>query len=176
MKWYGFDRTALKDDKGNWKGRRWNVDINEIGFKFNMNNISAAIGISNMNHSKKIVSAHKSNGKKYNELLTGNELIKPMKVRPNMDPAYWIYTVRLDDTVDRDAVIEYMKENSVGCDTVHVPNHPYTCFKGSLCDLPNAEKFGETQLCLPCGWWIKEHDVEEIVCYLIDAVNKNCGK
>lgn len=90
-----------------------------------------------------------------------------------MDPAFWIYTVRLDDSVNRDNVIEDLKARSIGCDTVHVPNHPYTCFKDSSCTLPNAEKFGETQVSLPCGWWINHSDVEDIVANLIEVVNNN---
>ena len=52
LKWFGYDRDLLKDDKGEWKGQRWSADVSkgEIGYKFNMNNISAAIGISQLKY------------------------------------------------------------------------------------------------------------------------------
>ena len=33
LKWFGYDRDSTKDEKGEWKGQRWDADIeqNEIG-------------------------------------------------------------------------------------------------------------------------------------------------
>ncbi len=170
MKWYGFDRKTLKDKEGNWKGRRWNVDIEEIGTKFNMNNISAVMGISNLEHADKIVNQHKSNGAMYNKLLEGNKEIIPLKVEKNMDPAYWIYTVVLSENIDREKLIEELKLKGVHTDTVHVPNHPYDCFSESFCKLPQTDFFGSRQLCLPCGWWLDEQDIKNIYNILVETV------
>ena len=46
LKWFGIDRDATKDEKGEWKGLRREMDVVEAGFKFHMNNITAAIGLS----------------------------------------------------------------------------------------------------------------------------------
>lgn len=170
MKWYGFDRKTLKDKDGNWKGRRWNVDIQEIGSKFNMNNISAVMGISNLDHADKIVSQHKSNAAVYNKLIESNEDFKPLLVDENMDPAYWIYTIVLSGRIDREKLIENLKLKGVHTDTVHVPNHPYDCFSDSFCKLPQTEYFGDRQLCLPCGWWLNEQDIEDIYNILISTI------
>ena len=45
LKWFGYDRDSVKNDKGEWKGQKWDADIDKdhVGYKFNMNNISAAI-------------------------------------------------------------------------------------------------------------------------------------
>ena len=59
MKWFGLDRSATKDEKGEWKGQRWESDIYSAGFKFNMNNISAAIGLSSIKHADKIIDKHR---------------------------------------------------------------------------------------------------------------------
>ena len=171
MKWYGFDRKTLKDKKGNWKGRRWNVDIKEIGSKFNMNNISATMGISNLAHIERIVAQHKSNAKVYNKLFKDNDDLKPLLVEDNMDPAYWIYTVILSGGINRENLIEELKSKGVHTDTVHVPNHPYDCFAESYCKLPQTDYFGDRQLCLPCGWWLNEQDIEDIYNILIDTVD-----
>ena len=50
----------------------------------------------------------------------------------------------------------------IGAALVHVPCHIYTCFKDSLCDLPDTDTFYNNQISLPCGWWLEENDIENI--------------
>ena len=48
LRWFGIDRTAKQ-------GGHWENDITEIGFKYQMNDISAAIGIAGMKGIDKII-------------------------------------------------------------------------------------------------------------------------
>ena len=162
LKWYGFDRDRLKDEDGNWKGRRWDSNIQEPGWKLNMNNLSAVIGISNLERRDKIVGPHKNNAAVYKKIFKSNRKIKPLEVENYMDPAYWIYTVLLDPSVNRDEIIEKLKEESIHAGVVHVPNHPYDCFTEEGEDLVNTNKFASCQICLPCGWWLSEEDISFI--------------
>ena len=170
LKWYGFDRDRLKDEQGNWKGRRWDSNILDVGWKMNMNNISAAIGVSNLEHADNIVETHKRNAKIYKEIFENNLKISNLSVTDEMDPAWWIYTVTLDDSIDRDEIIEMMKEKQIHTGVVHIPNHPYDCFANGG-NLPATDKFSKTQICLPCGWWLAEKDVKYIANSLISCCN-----
>lgn len=169
LKWYGFDRDRLKDADGNWKGRRWDSNIAEVGWKMNMNNLSAAIGISNLLSEKKIVGAHKRNAACYREIFEKVNSVSNLKIADYMDPAWWIYTVTLDESIDRDLVIEKMKEHSIHAGVVHIPNHPYDCFENTP-DLPETDRFSNHQICLPCGWWLEEKDILHIAKKLIEVI------
>lgn len=173
LKWYGFDRDRLKDEDGNWKGRRWDSNIQEVGWKLNMNNISAIIGISNLERQDKIVGTHKKNAALYKKYFSSCDAITPQKTEDYMDPAYWIYTVILDTSIDRDKVIEKMKKRDIHAGVVHVPNHPYDCFSDEGSDLPNTDKFGKHQICIPCGWWLNEEDVKYISDSLINSISES---
>jgi len=170
LKWYGFDRDRLKDVDGNWKGRRWDSNIQDVGWKLNMNNLSAVIGISNLERRDKIIGSHKRNAALYREHFKSNEKIKSLKVESYMDPAYWIYTVVLDPSVNRDGIIEKLKDFSIHTGVVHIPNHPYDCFKEAGQDLVNTENFAAHQICLPCGWWLSEDDISFIAQKLQELV------
>jgi dTDP-4-amino-4,6-dideoxygalactose transaminase len=89
-------------------------------------------------------------------------------VADDMDPAWWIYTVLLDDSIDRDEVIQRMKEKNVHTGVVHVPNHPYDCFENGG-PLPETDKFARKQICIPCGWWLSSEDVSYIANSLIES-------
>ena len=61
LKWFGIDRDATKDEKGEWKGQRWEMDVVEAGFKFHMNNITAAIGLSQIPYINNIIDSITAN-------------------------------------------------------------------------------------------------------------------
>jgi dTDP-4-amino-4,6-dideoxygalactose transaminase len=171
LKWFGIDREATKDEKGEWKGQRWEVDIHEAGYKFHMNNISAAIGLSQIPHADKLIQSHIKNAEKYYELLQNNPYIKPLKHLKNTIPTYWVYTVILDKNINRDYILEKLNAKNIAAGLVHIPCHGYNCFSESLVELPNTKYFHNHQISLPCGWWLNEDDITFITNTLIDTIN-----
>jgi len=163
LKWFGFDRDGVKDEKGEWKGQRHNVDIEEAGYKFYMNNVSAALGLSQVGHIQTIIDKHKQNAKIYSEHFLTNDNITPLTFPNNSDPSYWVYTVLLNEKLDRDNILKKLNEQGIGAGLVHVPCHYYTCFKDSFEELPQTDYFYKNQLSLPCGWWLEEDDIKSII-------------
>lgn len=164
LKWFGFDRKKAKDKKGNWIQQQSDVDIesNLIGYKFNMNNISAAIGLSNIGHIKKILKKHTDNAKIYKKQFAKNNHIKFIKEVKNSSSVYWYYTIILSSTKLRDDLEKHLLKKNIDCGQVHVPNDKYSCFKSSEKGLPGVRFFSEHQLSLPCGWWISKKEIENI--------------
>lgn len=169
LKWFGIDRDATKDEKGEWKGQRWEADIVEAGYKFHMNNITAAIGLSQLPYLNVIVDKHVQNATKYSNLFK-NTIVKPLEYPSHSIPAYWVYTVILPEVINRDRVLERLNEQGVNAGLVHVPNHNYTCFKDSLVDLPETDYFHKHQLSLPCGWWLSDRDITDIFDIVIQTL------
>ena len=173
LKWFGIDREATKDEKGEWKGQRWEVDIKEAGYKFHMNNISAAIGLSQVDYIDNIISSHKNNAQTYTEEFKNNPYIHPLKYPNNSTPSYWVYTAILDSEIDRDYIIQYLNSKGIQAGLVHTPNHPYTCFKDSYTNLPETDYFSNHQISLPCGWWLSTYEIKLISKMLKDIILEN---
>lgn len=171
LKWFGIDREATKDENGEWKGQRWDTDIVEAGYKFHMNNISASIGISNMSECISNLDIHRKNAQKYSEHFSDLDFICPLEYPKDSNPSHWVYTAILHKDIDRDALVERLNGWGINAGLVHTPNHYYTCFRESLCDLPETEYFHSHQVSLPCGWWMDEDDVSFIVSCILDFVN-----
>lgn len=171
LKWFGIDREATKDENGEWKGQRWDTDIVEAGYKFHMNNISASIGISNMSGCISNLDIHRKNAQKYSEHFSDLNFICPLEYPKDSNPSHWVYTAILHKDIDRDALLEKLNNRGINAGLVHTPNHYYTCFSDSLCDLPETEYFHCHQISLPCGWWMDEDDVSFIVSCILDFVN-----
>jgi len=172
LKWFGIDRDATKDEKGEWKGQRWGVDIEEAGYKFHMNNITAAIGISQFKKIENVLDKHIINAKIYQDKFKNNKLIKPLKFPDNSEPTFWVYTIILDEKLDNEKLIEKLNEKSINAGLVHTPNHLYSCFRKEYLDLENTDYFYKHQISLPCGWWLDKNDIEFIAETLIQTIDE----
>lgn len=161
LKWFGYDREAVKDEKGEWKGQRWSADIkhNEVGYKFSMNNISAAIGLAQMPHMDGLLQRHRMNAAVYREQFRDSQHIRLLKVPAEANSSYWVFTCLYVGGVGaRDLLMEKLNAEGIAAGLVHLPNDGYSAFSGIDNKLPGTKAFSASQISLPCGWWISEED------------------
>lgn len=165
LKWFGYDRDTAKDEKGEWKGQRWSADIaaDEVGYKFNMNNVAAAIGLAQIPHIARLLEAHRRNAAVYNDLFAGSASIRPIKVPPEAVSSYWVYTCLFQGTESRrNRLIEELNNAGIAAGLVHLPNDIYSAFAPYKAALPGTAAFSSRQISLPCGWWLSSDDCQHI--------------
>jgi dTDP-4-amino-4,6-dideoxygalactose transaminase len=157
LKWFGIDR-----DKESHLGR-WYQEIPEVGYKFHMNNVNAAIGMAQLKHIANTMHRHRLNGSFLDSQLAEIDGIQPVKVSQDAKPSYWVYLARVERRKD---FIKAMKAAGIGVDVPFFPNNFYSCFDVALNakeDLPGLEKFNESYVAIPCGWWVSDTDRRYIV-------------
>lgn len=163
LKWFGLDRDFAKDSKGNWKGQQWDVDILEAGYKFNMNNLTAAVGLSQLPYIDFIINKHKQNSALYDKLFSKSKDVIPAKKPSLSESSSWVYTMKLKNKkISRDELLEKLNKEGIQAGVVHVPNDDYTTFKKFKSNLPGVREFSSYQFSLPCGWWLNEDDITYI--------------
>lgn len=163
LKWFGIDRDDAKTDKGEWKGQSWDIDIETAGYKFNMNNLSAAIGCSQIGYVENLVKQHRKNASTYDKIFKNNDIVTPLKKYDGAISSYWVYTIITNLSVtEKLHVMKTLNDEGVNVGLVHVPNHNYTCFAEFKKDLPGVDEFHARQLSLPCGWWLTTGDIQHI--------------
>lgn len=171
LKWFGLDRDAVKDPRGDWRGQQWDVDIVEAGRKFNMNNIAAAIGLTNAQSIQWIMLRHRMNAQVYDDAFAGTAISPLCLCQPQAQvSSHWVYTVRVDRRV-RDQLMVRLNARGIKAGLVHVPNHNYTCFKEFKRELPGTDEFAATQLSLPCGWWVDPDEARQIAMIALGELN-----
>jgi perosamine synthetase len=166
IKWFGLDRDRAKDTNGNWKGQQWDVDIEEVGYKFNMNNVAAAIGLSQIKHIDRIIFRHQVNALEYNKHFDGfvgvQHTPKPDKY---CESSSWVYTMKVNEEyskICRDDLLKCLNDEGIKAGVVHIPNDEYTVFSKFRTNLPGTREFSKNQFSLPCGWWLRYADIEYI--------------
>lgn len=154
-RWYGLDRD-------NNESFRASQDIQTVGTKYNMNDISASIALANMIYAKNSVKMHRMNAR---ALYDGLADLEWLSVPPHYDDtSYWIFPLVVGNGVDRDDFEEYLKHNGIQAAQVHFRNDKYTITKQfDTRTLPGLDFFSSHQTNIPCGWWLNSDDVERII-------------
>jgi dTDP-4-amino-4,6-dideoxygalactose transaminase len=153
LRWYGLDRTT-------GQSFRCTQDITEVGFKYHMNNLNAAIGIANLDFASSSVELSRSNSKFFSENIN-NDLI----IIPEYDDtsSYWLFSIHINDSL-KDRFTKYMADNGIEVSPVHFRNDYYSStIKFREGDLAGVDSFTETQVCIPNGFWLTKQDLNYIV-------------
>lgn len=157
LSWFGIDRQAFRKPDGEIN---WDADVPFVGFKMNMNNIAGAIGNAQLSRVRDFVlPRHKANGRLLDQKLAE---IDEITIPPRQgDPAYWVLSIHAKD---RDNFVRHMQSRGIQTSRLHTRLDRYTGLtKARYYPLPGADKFSETQVCLPCGWWVTAEDIDYIV-------------
>lgn len=155
LRWYGIDRNnKQKCDL------RCEADIAEYGYKFHMNDVTAAIGIEQLKYVDDTIEKHRKNAQQYNEAFSNLKYATPMRYNKDRLSAYWLYTMRVKD---RPGFMEYMKNHGVHVSQVHARNDVFTMFKEFSAPLPRLEEFVSEQVSIPVGWWLTQPELERII-------------
>ena len=155
LRWYGIDRNE------NRKDFRCESDIQNIGFKFHMNDVNAYIGRMNFQPvTEDLLQIHISNGKYYNEELKDVDNFELMDYSNSFQVPYWIYTIKVKK---RDAFMKHMERHNIIVSRVHERNDKHTAMAAYQSDLPLLDSFVDEMVCIPVGWWVGEEERFHIV-------------
>lgn len=165
LKWFGYDRDVVKDKRGEWKGQRWDADIplGNVGYKFNMNNVAAAIGLSQLPFARDIVERHRVNGLFYRDFFGHSTNFRLLETSSKAISSNWVFTMIFRGNEEaRNSLLKRLIEVDIGAGLVHLPNHTYSAFVDSYTELRGTVEFAKSQISLPCGWWITPEDSQLI--------------
>tara|TARA_B100000795_G_C22802905_1_gene442926 strand:+ start:3557 stop:4696 length:1140 start_codon:yes stop_codon:yes gene_type:complete len=86
---------GITRSKNNIK-KPWLYEIDELGFNFRLSDISAALGISQLQKLDKFIKYRQEIAKKYNESLSEIHELKLPDLKPNRTHAYHLYVLRIN--------------------------------------------------------------------------------
>ena len=140
IRWFGIDRTAKQMG-------HWDNDIKEIGYKYQMNDIAAAMGLAALDEFDQILSLRKELFHNYAEGLAGIPGVQFVGGGlTDREHAAWLCTILVEN---RTGLQQKLRENRIESNQVHYRNDRYTVFGGRRDDLPNMDAVEEKYLVLP---------------------------
>jgi len=173
MRLHGINRDVW--DRYTSKKPNWYYEVVAPGFKYNLPDIMAAIGIHQLKKVERFQKRRKEIARRYTEAFVDLPLRTPHVVRPEDTHAWHLYVIQLELknlNISRDDFIEKMAEKGIGTSVHFIPLHlhPYwrDRYKLSPDDYPNALHAYERAVSLPI--YSKMTDADQSC--VIDTVRK----
>ncbi len=149
----------------------------ECGFKYNMMDIQASIGIHQLRRVEENWLVRERIWGRYQEAFAPLPVRRPAPVAPQTRHAYHLYNLLIDDNapIERDAMLNAMTARNIGVGVhyLSIPEHPFyqERFGWRPEDYPNAMLVGRRTLSLPLSPSLTEGDVEDVIESVTDCLN-----
>ncbi|MDC8772725.1 DegT/DnrJ/EryC1/StrS family aminotransferase [Roseateles albus] len=167
MRLHGMNRDAF--DRFTAKTPSWYYEIVAPGFKYNMTDIAAALGIHQLKRLPAFQARREAIAQAYNAAFVDLPLILPPEA-PDGDVHSWhLYVLRLSDEleIERDVFIERMYAAGIGCSVHYIPLHlhPYWRERYELGpeQFPHSQKAFERMLSIPLYTAMTDADVQRVI-------------
>ncbi|MDH4870497.1 DegT/DnrJ/EryC1/StrS family aminotransferase [Pseudomonas sp. BN515] len=167
MRLHGINRDAF--DRFTAKVPSWYYEIVAPGFKYNLTDIAASIGIHQLKKAHAFQQKRQYIAERYNDALASLPLILPPKAAGSDTHSWHLYVIQLagDVSVDRAEFIERMFALGVGMSVHYVPLHqqPYWRDTYGLTPemFPVSQKIYERTATLPLYTRMTDADIDRVV-------------
>ena len=168
-------------------------NVSTLGINYRMNELTAAVGIAQLDKVEDICAKRHAYGDKLNEALQGIPGLYPHKVLPDCECSYWFYMLRIDAEefgADRNEFAKALQAEGVPAGAGYIPycvyqydmfknrtaypggsNYPFGDTRYNAGDCPNAEAILATAVKLVVNEFYAQQDLEDT----IKAIKKVCA-
>lgn len=170
-----------KDALSKTKAGSWQYDIITDGFKCNMTDMQAAIGIAQLERYEEMLKHRSKIFEIYNDIIGKEEFaILPFVKNDIKESSYHVYSLRIKDfsEAQRNKVIEKMAELGIATNVHFIPLPMFTLYKNlgyNIEDYPNAYNQYCNEISLPVYSTLSFEDAKIVATELVNCV-KNIVK
>lgn len=172
MRLHGISKDAWKryTAEGSWR-----YDILAPGFKYNLTDMQAALGLTQLAKSDAMWLRRSLLAQRYCEALSGLDAFELPTVRPEAQHAWHLFVLRVcpgDLTIHRDRVIEELKLRGIGASVHFIPLHLHPYYRDRWGyrrgDFPVAENYFDRCLSLPLYPAMTDDDQARVIAALTE--------
>lgn len=168
MRWVGIDKDTWKRVEGLSKledfGFHWFYEIRNIGFKYNMNNMAAALGITQLAKLDAINETKNDAIRQYIQNLAGvGDFSFLMDYNNSWTGAYWLFGLRVKN---RSELINFLSEKGISTGVHFTPLNQQPFFKKFVGETPVTDSMYPELLTLPL-YPMMESEQVSYVCEMI---------
>jgi dTDP-4-amino-4,6-dideoxygalactose transaminase len=174
MRLHGISRDAF--DRFTSKAPSWYYEVVAPGFKYNMMDMSAALGIHQLRKAHGFQVKRSELVAQYDAGLRGLPVTLPRHAEPGDLHAWHLYVIQLHDSVKtgRDEFIARMFQRGIGCSVHYIPLHqqPYWRNHYGLTPemFPVSQRVFERCISLPLYTRMTAQEVERVVSAVTEAL------
>lgn len=176
MRLHGINRDAF--DRFVSRRPAWYYEVVAPGFKYNMTDIAAALGLQQLARLPRFVQRRRELADRYYAALRELPLVLPADAQAGDAHAWHLYVIRLtpEAGVGRDRLIEALSDRGIGTSVHYVPlhRHPYWRDRYRLRpeSFPNAELAYQSMVSLPLYTRMTDRQQDQVVAAIRDALRQ----
>jgi dTDP-4-amino-4,6-dideoxygalactose transaminase len=174
---HGMDRDAWRryDKSGSWY-----YEIHDMGFKYNLSDVHAAIGLAQLRRADQFMAHRSSVADRYGEAFKGEPALQVPFVERGVEHAWHLYVLRLRPErlkIGRNQFLEEMKARGVGVSVHCIPLHTMDFYQRNFGyrngEFPVTEDLFSRCLSLPIYARMSDQDVEHVIESVLGIVREN---
>lgn len=158
----------------------WQYDIAELGYKYNMMDIQAALGIHQLRRLDEFIARREHFATMYDRALGPIDVLGTPIVADGIGHARHLYPLLVEPGVlkiGRDTFIEALTDRNIGTSVLYQPLHAHSYYE-DVCghatgDFPNAMGLFERVINLPISPAMMDTDIEDVIAAVTDVVDEN---
>ena len=158
----------------------WYYEIMAPGFKYNMTDIAAALGLAQLRKAERMYRRRQEIAARYNGAFSTMPELQVPGVPAYSTHAWHLYMLRLRLerlVIDRAAFIERLREHNIGVSVHFIPLHVHPYYRETYGyapgDLPVAYRQYLREISLPIYSTMSDDDVESVIAAVTDIVATN---
>jgi dTDP-4-amino-4,6-dideoxygalactose transaminase len=166
-----------------WKryaeGGHWFYEVLLPGFKYNMSDIQAAMGLAQLAKLERHQARRRAVVRAYQAAFAGHDAFELPVERPEVEHAWHLYVLRLQPGVlriGRDRFIQELTQRKIGTSVHFIPLHLHPYYRDTYGYAPDAYPVArsnyERMLSLPLHPGLSEADVEDVVGAVLDIAEE----
>lgn len=167
MRWVGIDKdnwkTAQKYTETNHDAMHWYYELNVLGYKYNMNDLAASIGIVQLNKLPQFNRVRSDIIKQYLKGIHGMKSILPMLPFEPENYPYQMFGIRSDN---RDELMIYLKNSGIATGCHYTPLSIQPLFQSWGHGCPFIEKEHNKLITLPLHADLSDIEIQYIIKHL----------
>ena len=155
-RWFGIDKRKIV---ANDIGER-SALIEQVGYKYHMNNIAAALGLGNLPTYPERLARRRAIDARYREALADFADVKLLQPLAEAESSCWLFGLRVDRREDFGRALK-ARDVPVSVIDRRIDRHPV--FGGLTPDLPGAEVFDAEHIAVPLHDGLSDAEVEQVI-------------
>jgi len=156
-------------------GGSWAYEVAEAGFKYNLTDLAAAIGLIQLERLDELTAARTAVAARYDAAFAASQLLERPPRRDGDEHSWHLYVVRLnlaELTVDRSEVMRRLAEAGIGASVHFIPLHLHPHYQRTYGyapgDFPMAEAIFERSVSLPIWPGMTDEQVDDVAATLLE--------
>jgi len=162
FRWMGISRPTWERFQPGRPRRAWMYDVEEVGFKYEMNDLAATLGLVQLEKLEQSNAERRRLAERYRCAFAPVEGVEFMPCREYAQSSRYLAVLKVDAKL-RDELCEYLDQHGIDSNVHYYPNHLLPIYRPYTTRLPVTEAEWRRILSIPLYPGLREEEQDRVI-------------